>query len=93
MIEYARNVLGRGGAHSSEFDEACTDPAVIFMPEGSKTHMGGTMRLGCRDTVLATQDCHAARLYRPSGNTVSERHRHRCAFALLRCSALHPVTL
>ena len=79
VIEYARNVLGRADAHSAEFDDACSDPAIIFMPEGSRTHMGGTMRLGVRDTVLQTQDCHAARLYRPSGNTISERHRHRCA--------------
>lgn len=79
MIEYARNVLGRKEAHSAEFDDACADPAIIFMPEGSRTHMGGTMRLGVRDTVLQTQDCHAARLYRPAGDTISERHRHRCA--------------
>jgi CTP synthase len=83
VIEYARTVLGRVDAHSAEFDEACVDPAVIFMPEGSKTHMGGTMRLGVRDTVLTTQDCHTARLYRPAGNTVSERHRHRRALAAL----------
>jgi hypothetical protein len=79
VIEYARTVLGRQEAHSAEFDEACSDPAVIFMPEGSRTHMGGTMRLGVRATVLQTTDCHAARLYRPTGTTISERHRHRCA--------------
>lgn len=78
VIEYARSVLGREEANSAEFDEACPDPAIIFMPEGSRTHMGGTMRLGIRSTILQTTDCHAARLYRPSGNVISERHRHRC---------------
>ena len=29
------------------------------MPEGSTTHMGGTMRLGARRTFFKTQDCKA----------------------------------
>ncbi|GLT69023.1 hypothetical protein SLA2020_412080 [Shorea laevis] len=33
---------------NTEFDPETTNPCVIFMPEGSKTHMGGTMRLGSR---------------------------------------------
>jgi len=28
---------------SEEFDEKTKSPAIVFMPEGSKTHMGGTM--------------------------------------------------
>eukprot|EP00960_Hanusia_phi_P052293 761369-Hanusia_phi.AAC.5 len=28
---------------------------IIFMPEGSKTHMGGTMRLGTRRTILKNE--------------------------------------
>lgn len=48
------------------------------MPEISKTHMGGTMRLGLRRTVLSSNKCLAARLY--GGVTLlEERHRHRCA--------------
>jgi CTP synthase len=77
VVEYARHVLGRAEAFSAEFDETCLDPIIIFMPEGSRTHMGGTMRLGVRDTILQTQDCLSARLYKPSGNKISERHRHR----------------
>ena len=33
------------------------------MPEGSRTHMGGTMRLGARRTLLQTVDCISAKLY------------------------------
>lgn len=84
-MEYARHVLKRKGAHSTEFDPECSDPVVIFMPEGSKTHMGGTMRLGQRVTVLQTTDAHAAKLYRPRDNKISERHRHRCVHEHLLC--------
>ena len=45
------------------------------MPEGSKTHMGGTMRLGSRQTNLQSRNCHAFRLY--NSLEVHERHRHR----------------
>lgn len=79
VIEYARNVLGKAEANSTEFDAGCPEAAVVFMPEGSRTHMGGTMRLGARATRLVTGDCHAARLYRPDDALVHERHRHRCA--------------
>ena len=46
-IEYARNVLGMTGAHSSEFDPQ-TPFAVIDLMETQRdvTDMGGTMRLG-----------------------------------------------
>ena len=38
---------------------------------GSKTQMGGTMRLGTRRTLLKTSACHAASLY--NSQTVDER--------------------
>jgi hypothetical protein len=38
---------------------------------GSKTQMGGTMRLGTRRTLLKTSACHAAGLY--NSQTVDER--------------------
>jgi len=76
VIEYARSVLGWQDAHSAEFDEKTRHPVVMFMPEISKTHMGGTMRLGLRRTVLQSNKCLAARLY--GGVTlIEERHRHR----------------
>ncbi|XP_031287807.1 CTP synthase [Pistacia vera] len=76
VIEYARSVLGLRDANSTEFDVNCKNPCVIFMPEGSKTHMGGTMRLGSRRTHFQVKDCKSAKLY---GNKsfIDERHRHR----------------
>ena len=76
VIDFARDVLGKAGANSTEFDEATPHPAVIFMPEGSRTHMGGTMRLGSRQTNLQTKDCDAFRLY-GGDMEIHERHRHR----------------
>ncbi|MED5308108.1 MAG: hypothetical protein VYA95_02055, partial [Candidatus Thermoplasmatota archaeon] len=75
-IEFCRNVLGISGANSTEFDENVEYPAVIFMPEISKTHLGGTMRLGSRPTIWQVDDCKIKRLY-GEGNSVDERHRHR----------------
>ncbi|KAH1148982.1 hypothetical protein GYH30_043565, partial [Glycine max] len=76
VIEFARSVLGLHDATSTEFNPETKTPCVIFMPEGSKTHMGGTMRLGSRRTYFEVADCKSAKLY---GNVsfVDERHRHR----------------
>ncbi|KAI8524828.1 hypothetical protein RHMOL_Rhmol13G0180200 [Rhododendron molle] len=76
VIEFAQSVLGLQDANSTEFDPNTQSPCVIFMPEGSKTHMGGTMRLGSRRTYFHVTDCKAAKLY---GNKsfIDERHRHR----------------
>ncbi|CAL5419879.1 unnamed protein product [Camellia sinensis] len=76
VIEYARSVLGWEKANSTEFDNETPNPVVIFMPEGSRTHMGSTMRLGCRKTLFQTPDCITAKLYHNS-EYVDERHRHR----------------
>lgn len=75
-IEFARNVLGMEGSTSTEFDEDCENPAVIFMPEISTTHLGGTMRLGSRPTLFQVEDCKVKRLY-GGLESVDERHRHR----------------
>jgi len=67
------------GAASAEFDNQALHPVVIFMPEISKTHMGGTMRLGLRPTVFgaSTEEWSKARgLYGGAGK-IWERHRHR----------------
>ncbi|KAG1367689.1 CTP synthase [Cocos nucifera] len=76
VIEFARSVMNLWDANSTEFDPDTRTPCVVFMPEGSKTHMGGTMRLGSRRTYFQVTDCKAAKLY---GNVshVDERHRHR----------------
>jgi len=75
-IEFCRNVLGIKNANSTEFVEDSENPVIIFMPEISKTHMGGTMRLGTKPTPFLVEDCKIRRLY---GNKpyVDERHRHR----------------
>ena len=75
-IEFCRNVLGLEGANSTEFDENTPNPAVVFMPEISKTHMGGTMRLGTKPTPFLVDDCKIRRLY-GGADHVDERHRHR----------------
>jgi len=77
VIEYARSFGGMPTAHSAEFQKDLTegkDDVVIFMPEGDRERMGGTMRLGARETIL--QDGSLARkLY--GHERIMERHRHR----------------
>ncbi|MCS5533648.1 MAG: CTP synthase (glutamine hydrolyzing) [Candidatus Poseidoniaceae archaeon] len=75
-IEFCRNVLGLTGANSTEFDENVEHAAVVFMPEISKTHLGGTMRLGSRPTLWQVDECKIRSLYE-NGDSVDERHRHR----------------
>ncbi|XP_073299445.1 uncharacterized protein [Primulina huaijiensis] len=76
VIEFARTVLGLSDANSTEFDPNTQNPCVIFMPEGSKTHMGGTMRLGSRRTYFQDSLSKSAKLY-GNGRFIDERHRHR----------------
>uniref|UniRef100_A0A7S0IZT8 CTP synthase n=1 Tax=Calcidiscus leptoporus TaxID=127549 RepID=A0A7S0IZT8_9EUKA len=76
VIEFARSVLGHTTAHSAEFDEETAHKLIVFMPEVSRTHMGGTMRLGARRTVLKHPQCKTAQLY-DGATAFDERHRHR----------------
>jgi len=76
VIDFARSVLSLEGANSTEFDKTTPHPAVVFMPEGSLSHKGGTMRRGSRRTALQTMDCITAKLYQ-SERFIDERHRHR----------------
>ncbi|MCX2818503.1 CTP synthase [Haladaptatus sp. F3-133] len=75
VIEYARNVAGLEGAHSSEIDEGTQHPVIDLLPEQYDIeNLGGTMRLGDKETVI--DDGTVAReLY--SAESVVERHRHR----------------
>lgn len=75
-IEFCRNVLGLKNANSAEFDDNEENHVVVFMPEISKTHMGGTMRLGSKPTPFLVDDCKIRRLY-DNKSYVDERHRHR----------------
>ncbi|KAL5220971.1 hypothetical protein ABZP36_025684 [Zizania latifolia] len=76
VIDFARSIMKLRGANSTEFDPDTTTPCVIFMPEGSKTHMGATMRLGSRRTYFHVTKCKSAKLYGNAG-FIAERHRHR----------------
>ncbi|KZV76565.1 CTP synthase [Peniophora sp. CONT] len=79
VVEWARNVLNIPTAISGEFKEDAEHPVILFMPEISKTHMGGTMRLGLRPTVFqeGTEEWSKVRKLYGGAGTVWERHRHR----------------
>jgi len=79
VIEYARNVVGLEGASSSEFDANPAHPVIATMAEqlsivGGEGDMGGTMRLGSYEAVLAPGSI-TAEVY--GSERVTERHRHR----------------
>ncbi len=79
VIEYARTVLGLDGASSSEFDENTAHPVIATMEEqlaivGGAGDLGGTMRLGSYEAVLAPGSV-AATAY--GSERITERHRHR----------------
>lgn len=78
VIEFARNVCGLKDAHSEEFFPNIEHKVVVFMPEISKTHMGGTMRLGSRATVFKkhSEKSVLKKLY-GNNEKIWERHRHR----------------
>ncbi|TFK72827.1 CTP synthase, partial [Pluteus cervinus] len=79
VIEWTRNVLNRPEATSSEFQADSSLPIIIFMPEISKTHMGGTMRLGLRPTVFeaGTEEWSTVKKLYAGAPQIWERHRHR----------------
>lgn len=75
VIEFARNVCGLTGAHSSEFDPDTKYPVIDYIPDQKNvTDKGGTMRLGAYPCSIKK----GTRLYDAYGDTVAEeRHRHR----------------
>jgi CTP synthase len=74
VIEYARNVCGLDGAHSTEMEPDTPHPVIGLLPEQYDVEdLGGTMRLGAHETDIET-DTLAATLY---GESCTERHRHR----------------
>lgn len=75
VIEFARNVCGLTGAHSTEMDPDTAFPVIDLMAEQKSVQaMGGTMRLGAYECALRPGTL-AAEAY--GNGTVSERHRHR----------------
>ncbi len=77
-IEYARNVCGLAGAHSTEFDPATAHPVIDLLPgQVAATAKGGTMRLGAYPCRLSP----GSRARQAYGmESVRERHRHRYEF-------------
>ena len=77
-IEYARNVCGLADANSGEFDPGTPHRIIYKLRELTGVEeMGGTMRLGAWDCVLAPGSL-AAQAY--GATEISERHRHRYEF-------------
>ena len=75
VIEFARNVLGRTDANSTELDPETTNPVIDIMPDQKNiSDKGGTMRLGLYPCMLKDGSL-AKEAY--CSDEVSERHRHR----------------
>jgi CTP synthase len=85
MIEYARNVAGLEGAHSTEMQRECAHPVIALITEwqnadgstqvrSEDSDLGGTMRLGGQ-TCLLVEGSRSRELY--GAESVVERHRHR----------------
>ncbi len=77
-IEFARNVVGLTGAHSTEFNKDTPHPVICLLDEQRAViDKGGTMRLGAQPAVLA-EGSKSAAWY--GTQLISERHRHRYEF-------------
>ncbi|WP_153144478.1 CTP synthase [Nesterenkonia halophila] len=79
VMEYARHVVGLPEASSTEFDPDTGYPVIATMAEqedivAGDGDLGGTMRLGSYEAVLA-EDSVVAQAY--GATQVTERHRHR----------------
>ena len=78
VVEFARNVLGMKGAHSTEVNPGTEYPVINLMEDQkSTTSKGGTMRLGAYKCELRPGFL-AEKIYGKS--IISERHRHRYEF-------------
>ncbi|CEG77455.1 Putative CTP synthase [Rhizopus microsporus] len=78
VIEFARHVCGMADANSAEVDPDTKTPVIVYMPEISKTHLGGTMRLGLRSTILEkSYKRSVVRSLYGNKSSIDERHRHR----------------
>ncbi len=88
VIEFARDVAGMEGAHSTEFLENTPFPVIGLITEwkdeagqvelrDETSDIGGTMRLGAQKASL-TPNSLAHDLY--GKDVITERHRHRYEF-------------
>lgn len=77
-VEFARNVCGLTGAHSSELDPNTPYPIINLLPDQENVvEMGGTLRLGSYPCTL-TEGSQAHKEY--CEINITERHRHRYEF-------------
>ena len=77
-VEFARNVLGLKGAHSTELNPNTKYPIIDLLPEQKDVEdLGGTLRLGLYPCKLKDHTL-AAQIY--DDELVYERHRHRYEF-------------
>jgi CTP synthase len=75
VIEFARNVAGMPGAHSTEFNPKSPYPVIDLMPDQHNVvNKGGTMRLGRYPCQLKAGSI-ASSVY--GSDLIHERHRHR----------------
>ncbi|MCW8956283.1 MAG: CTP synthase [Gammaproteobacteria bacterium] len=88
VIEFARNVAGLKGAHSTEFELDTVYPVIGLITEwmtedgtieqrDEHSDLGGTMRLGAQPCLLES-GTHARDIY--GQDIINERHRHRYEF-------------
>jgi len=88
VIEYARNVAGLVGAHSTEFKRDTPYPVIALITEwldaagrlerrDENSDLGGTMRLGGQQCRLKP-GTRAREVY--GSDVIVERHRHRFEF-------------
>ncbi|BAU48206.1 CTP synthase [Sulfurifustis variabilis] len=88
VIEFARNVAGLAGAHSTEFARETPHPVIAMITEWTTAEggrerrtvgadLGGTMRLGGQPCQLLSGS-RARALY--GKDVIVERHRHRYEF-------------
>ena len=78
VIEFARNVLGKQDANSTEFNPDTKNPVIHLMEtQKSIKRLGGTMRLGSYPCKLYS-GTKASQAY--GMNEINERHRHRYEF-------------
>jgi len=85
VAEFARNVAGMTGAHSTEFDTSTPYPVIALVTEwvaadgtvekrDESSNLGGTMRLGAQECRLVE----GTKTHETYGqDVISERHRHR----------------
>lgn len=87
-IDFARNVAGLEGAHSTEFVSETPHPVIALVTEwqnlqgdiekrSAESNLGGSMRLG-EQSCLLVPGSRSAELY--DAADVLERHRHRYEF-------------